>query len=85
MTTEISVTLDVETRDKIEDYVKRGYFDDVQEFVAVAVRQLLYELSLENAEWPRRTGLSEREIEDELDEIRRVQRSRPGDDPGIQS
>lgn len=85
MATKISVTLDFETQEKIEYYVKQGYFDDAQELIETAIRQLLYELSLEDTEWPRKTGLSEREIHDELDDIRRVQESRPGDDPGIQS
>ena len=84
MATTISVTLDFETQEKIEHYVKQGYFKDAQELIETAVRQLLYELSLEETEWPRKTGISEREIKDELGEIRRVQQSRPGEDPGIQ-
>lgn len=85
MATEVSVTLDFETQEKIENYVEQGYFDDAQELIETAIRQFLYELSLEDTEWPRKTGISEREIEDELGDIRRVQKSRPGDDPGIQS
>jgi Arc/MetJ-type ribon-helix-helix transcriptional regulator len=85
MSTEISITLDFETRDKIENYVKRGHFRSAQELIETAVRQFLYELSLRDTEWPRKTGIFEREIVDELGEIRRVQESRPGDDPGLQS
>lgn len=85
MGTRISITLDVETQDKIQYYVNRGYFDDAQELIETALRQFLYELSLEDAEWPRETDISEREIMDELGEIRRVQESRPGDDPGLRS
>ncbi|MFQ5595829.1 MAG: hypothetical protein ACE5HA_16910 [Anaerolineae bacterium] len=83
MDSKVSITLDFETKDKIEGYVKQGRFNSAQELVETAVRQFLYELSLEDTEWPRRTGISEREIVDELGEIRRVQQSRPGDDPGL--
>jgi Arc/MetJ-type ribon-helix-helix transcriptional regulator len=84
MATEISVTLDDQTVEKIEGFVQRGYFDSVQELIEVAVRQYLYELSLEDAEWPRHTGRAQQEIEDEIEDIRRVQQSEPGEDPGIQ-
>lgn len=85
MATTTGVTLDAETQEKIEYYVERGYFDDAQELIETAVRQFLYELSLEDTEWPRKTDISQREIDDELSDIRRVQQSSPGDDPGIQS
>ncbi|MFQ5340184.1 MAG: ribbon-helix-helix domain-containing protein [Anaerolineae bacterium] len=84
MDSKVSITLDFETKDKIDTYVKRGRFNSAQELVETAIRQFLYELRLDDTEWPRRTGIYEREIVDELGEIRRVQQSRPGDDPGLQ-
>lgn len=85
MATRITITLDVETEEKIQYYVERGYYDDAQELIETAIRQFLYELGLDDTEWPRRTEIFQREMDDELDDIRRVQRSKPGDDPGIQS
>jgi Arc/MetJ-type ribon-helix-helix transcriptional regulator len=84
MTSQVPVSLDFATQEKIDFYVDRGRFDSAQELIEAAVRQFLYELSLEDTEWPRKTDISQAEMEDELDDIRRVHRSRPGDDPGIQ-
>lgn len=85
MTREITITLDAETQDKIDYYVERGYYDDAQELIETALRQFLYELNLEDTEWPRKTEILQRETHDALDDIRRVQQSKPGDDPGVQS
>ncbi len=82
---EITVTLDAETQDKIQYYVEQGQFDNAQGFIETAIRQFLYELNLEDTEWPRATEIFQHEMGDELDDIRRVQKSRTGDDPGIQS
>lgn len=84
MATEISVILDDQTVERMEGFVQRGYFDSIQELIEVAVRQYVYELDLEEAEWPRRTGRAQQEIEDEIEDIRRVQQSEPGEEPGIQ-
>jgi Arc/MetJ-type ribon-helix-helix transcriptional regulator len=84
MTSEISVTLDFATREKIDHYVDTGDFDDAQELIETAIRQFLYELGLEDTEWPRKTDISQAEMEDEMGDLRRVHRSRPGDDPGIE-
>lgn len=83
MATELSLVLDDQTVEKMERFVQRGYFNSIQELIEVAVRQYVYELSLEDTEWPRRTGRVQQEIEDELQHIRRVQQSEPGEDPGI--
>ena len=84
MATRISVTLDDQTVERMERFVQRGYFDSIQELIEVAVRQYVYELDLEETEWPRHTGRAQQEIEDEIEHIRRVQESEPGEDPGIQ-
>ncbi len=84
MATQISVTLDDQTVEKMERFVQRGYFDSIQELIEVAVRQYVYELDLEETEWPRRAGRAQQEVENEIEGIRRVQQSEPGEDPGIQ-
>lgn len=83
MTAEIVLHLDFATQEKINYYVERGDFDDAQALIESAIRQFLYELSLEDTEWPRKTDISQAEMDDEMDDLRRVHRSRPGDDPGI--
>ncbi len=85
MAIEFTVSVNAEIQEKIDYYVERGYFADAQALIEAAIRQFLYELNLEDTEWPRKTDISEREIDEELNDIRRVQRGTPGDAPGIQA
>ena len=75
----MSITTQVVLKDKelekINYFVNIGYFEDEKELIESALRKFLYELGL--ADIRRRipqAELSEEEVEEELEEIRRVKR-----------
>ncbi|MFQ6057924.1 MAG: hypothetical protein ACE5MB_03460 [Anaerolineae bacterium] len=75
MPTTISIVVDAKDYEQIEYFVQAGYFKDAQELIQAAIREFLYELSLEESRrQPPPVELEKDEIVEELGEIRRLER-----------